>query len=135
MVNHIGQHVAHMVALGKLVALWVVNPVIDGLVIGRPRVHIHTRHHADAFDYSVCIAAVLPPHQLDLVEKILVENRVVEHHATRRDRRHQVADVTHIRGGGVLSSRKIRLIASWRVASVWSAKCGRVWLSGLASKY
>ena len=82
----------------------------------------------------VCTAAVLPPHQLDLVGKILVGNRVVERHATRRDRRHQVAEVTHTRGGVILSSRKNRLIASCLIASVWSAKCVRVWLIGLASK-
>jgi len=55
--------------------------------------YIHTRHDTDAFDNPVRIAAVLPPHQLDLARKILVDNRVVEHHATGRRCRDQVSHV------------------------------------------
>jgi len=41
-----------------------------------------TRHDTDAFHNPVRVATVLTPHQFNLVRKILVDNRVVEHHAT-----------------------------------------------------
>ena len=91
--HHIGRHIAHMIQLGQAIALRVVNPVIDDPVLSGIRIHIHTRHHTDAFDNPVRIAAVLPPHQLDLARKILVDNRVVEHLATGWRRRDHVSYV------------------------------------------
>lgn len=67
--DHIGQHIAHMIELGQAIVLRVVNPVIDDPVLSGIQIHIHTRHDADAFDNPVLIAAVLPPHQLDLAPK------------------------------------------------------------------
>jgi len=79
--NRIGQHVAHVIELRLAVAGRVVDAVIDDPVFAALRVHVDAVHHADALDQAVSVAAVLSPHELDLVRKILVGDRVIEHDA------------------------------------------------------
>ena len=80
--NHIGQHVANMIELGLAIAVRIVDAVIDDPVFAALRVHVDAVHHPDALDEAVNVAAVLPPHELDLMREILVGDRVIEYDAT-----------------------------------------------------
>jgi len=77
--DHVGQHVTHVIEFGFAVTVRIVNAVIDDPVFAALRIHVEAVHYADALDDAVSVAAVLPSHQLDLVRKILVGHGIVEH--------------------------------------------------------
>ncbi len=79
--NHVGQHVQHVIEFGPAVAVRIVNTVIDNPVFAALRIHVHTVHHTDALDEAVGVAAVLPPHEFDLVREVLVGHGIVEYDA------------------------------------------------------
>src|SRR5260370_42108407 len=77
--DHVGQYVPHVIEFGFAVTVRIVNAVIDDPVFAALRIHVEAVHYADALDGAVSVAAVLPPHQLDLVRKSLVGPGILEH--------------------------------------------------------
>ena len=64
-------HVLHMVELALAVPVGIVHAVIDHPAPARLGIDVHAVDQTDAFDQSVRIAAVLQPHQFDLVREVL----------------------------------------------------------------
>src|SRR5512145_1749276 len=67
LVDTVEQHVPEMVQFRLAIACWVVDAVVNDPKLISHRVDVHTSHHPDPFDDSVCIATVLPAHQLNVV--------------------------------------------------------------------
>lgn len=76
--NGLVEHFLYMLQLGLLVALRIKDTPIDDPVVPALGVDVQTVDHAYALDQGVCIAAVLPTHQFDLVGAVLVRDAVVE---------------------------------------------------------
>ena len=74
----IQEHILYMVKFCFAISVWIVNSIIDDPKLIQFRIHIHTGNNANAFDDSMCISAVLTSHQLNLMRKILVSNRIIE---------------------------------------------------------
>ena len=76
------EHLAHMVELAFTVPLGVVQTVVDDPVLATLGVDVQAIDHADAFDQSVGVAAVLQPHQIDMMGMVLVDDGVIEDQTT-----------------------------------------------------
>jgi hypothetical protein len=61
-----------MVKFALPIPIRVVNAIVDDPELVKLRVNIHARHHPDAFDDGVGIAAVLPAYQLDLEGAVMI---------------------------------------------------------------
>lgn len=77
-----GEHFAHMVELAFAIPIGVVQTVVDDPVLPAVGVNVQAIDHADAFDQTVGVAAVLQPHQIDMVRVVFVDDRVVKDQAT-----------------------------------------------------
>jgi len=76
--NTIQEHILHMVKFRLAVSVWIINSIIDDPKLIHFWIDIHTGDNPDAFDDCMCIATVLAPHQLNVMRKILVSDRVIE---------------------------------------------------------
>ena len=62
----------------KPISVRIINAVVNDPKLIQLGVDVHASHDADAFDDIMRIAAILPPHQLNLVREVLVCDRIVE---------------------------------------------------------
>ena len=66
------KHVPRMIEFALAIPVGIVDAVIDHPVLARLGMDVHTVDQPDALDQTMRIAAVLQPHQCDLVREILI---------------------------------------------------------------
>ena len=68
-----------MVEFCLAISIRIIDPIINDPKLVQFRIDIHTGHDAvDAVDDAMCVSAVLTSHQLNIVRKVLVCNRIIE---------------------------------------------------------
>jgi len=87
------KHLTHMIQFGLAVVVWVINSIVDDPELVKLRIDVHTGHDPNAFDQTVRIAAVLPPHDLDLERTIMIQHRIIKRHVAHRATHHLPFDV------------------------------------------
>lgn len=72
-----------MIELSFPVSVRIENSVVNNPIFTGFWIYLQTVDNANTFDDSMCLAAVLTPHQFDLVGEVLVEHRVIEYKIPR----------------------------------------------------
>ena len=67
-----------MLKFGLAISVWIIDTIVNNPKLIQRRVDIHASDNAYAFDNTMCVTAILTPHQFDIVRIVLICHCIVK---------------------------------------------------------